>query len=111
VNLLETIFLVVSTVGTVTVMVFVLTFPFTWFSLSVFLHVFAALCIESVFRYFILGKVLSLSVFKAFCDYSYVYLDQSRLVLENDGLFFERFFTKPWCLLKFSVRARVGTPV
>jgi hypothetical protein len=44
------------------VMVFAFTFPFTWFSLLVFLHVFAAV----FFGYFIHSKVLSLSVFKAF---------------------------------------------
>jgi hypothetical protein len=34
------------------VMVFALTFPFAWFSLLIILHVFAALCIYSVFRLF-----------------------------------------------------------
>jgi hypothetical protein len=32
---------------------FLLTFPFTWFSLSMILHVFAALCIYGFFGYFI----------------------------------------------------------
>jgi hypothetical protein len=45
-------------------MVFSLTFPFTWFSLLVFLHVFAPV----FFGYFIHCKVLSLSVFKSVFD-------------------------------------------